>query len=232
MKKSRLFSAVHVSALSFLLIIIYPQSASAVLVNGAVLSFAPVPGSPNHTQPAVGSGSWFSIAPSTTSTYASLESHDGIIIGSSQPASGSHAGAPDGSESPGIDAPHSWFANTGMFGSNSAIDLLTATGNTATLDFTGLAWDWNGVDDIGLYAPTFGDTGIATVTCAVDCSNGDAYMLDYSGHIPPGGSSGLGGEEVIIHLEGTISAVPIPAAAWLFSSGLLGLIGMARRKKA
>ena len=31
---------------------------------------------------------------------------------------------------------------------------------------------------------------------------------------------------------GTVSAVPIPAAAWLFGSGLLGLVGIARRKKA
>ena len=30
----------------------------------------------------------------------------------------------------------------------------------------------------------------------------------------------------------TPSAVPIPAAVWLFGSGLLGLVGMARRKKA
>ena len=29
-----------------------------------------------------------------------------------------------------------------------------------------------------------------------------------------------------------VSAVPIPAAVWLFGSGLLGLIGVARRKKA
>ena len=29
-----------------------------------------------------------------------------------------------------------------------------------------------------------------------------------------------------------ISTVPIPAAAWLFGSGLLGLVGIARRKKA
>ena len=28
----------------------------------------------------------------------------------------------------------------------------------------------------------------------------------------------------------TINAVPIPAAAWLFTSGLIGLIGFARRK--
>jgi len=27
------------------------------------------------------------------------------------------------------------------------------------------------------------------------------------------------------------SAVPLPAAAWLFGSGLLGLTGMARRKQ-
>ena len=30
----------------------------------------------------------------------------------------------------------------------------------------------------------------------------------------------------------SISTVPIPAAAWLFGSGLLGLVGIARRKKA
>ena len=30
----------------------------------------------------------------------------------------------------------------------------------------------------------------------------------------------------------TATVVPIPAAAWLFGSGLLGLVGIARRKKA
>ena len=29
-----------------------------------------------------------------------------------------------------------------------------------------------------------------------------------------------------------VSQVPVPAAVWLFGSGLLGLVGMARRKKA
>jgi hypothetical protein len=35
----------------------------------------------------------------------------------------------------------------------------------------------------------------------------------------------------VTYRNGT-SVVPIPAAVWLFGSGLLGLIGMARRKKA
>ena len=30
----------------------------------------------------------------------------------------------------------------------------------------------------------------------------------------------------------TITAVPVPAAVWLFGSGLIGLVGIARRKKA
>jgi len=32
--------------------------------------------------------------------------------------------------------------------------------------------------------------------------------------------------------DGDVSAVPVPAAAWLFGSGLIGLLGLARRKKA
>ena len=35
-----------------------------------------------------------------------------------------------------------------------------------------------------------------------------------------------------LNLEYTPSAVPVPAAAWLFGSGLLGLVGVARRKQA
>ena len=32
--------------------------------------------------------------------------------------------------------------------------------------------------------------------------------------------------------DGGVSSVPVPAAVWLFGSGLLGLVGLARRKKA
>jgi hypothetical protein len=47
--------------------------------------------------------------------------------------------------------------------------------------------------------------------------------------------SGFDGDGNLINLEGAIvqdlSAVPVPAAIWLFGSGLLGLIGIARKRK-
>ena len=43
-------------------------------------------------------------------------------------------------------------------------------------------------------------------------------------------AGGVNSEYGWTEVEGTISAVPVPAAAWLFGSGLIGLIGFARRK--
>jgi len=34
----------------------------------------------------------------------------------------------------------------------------------------------------------------------------------------------------VAYVGAAINAVPVPAAVWLFGSGLLGLIGIARRK--
>ncbi len=53
------------------------------------------------------------------------------------------------------------------------------------------------------------------------------------------GTSLLNGNEIALHwgftcqndvIEGSISTVPVPAAAWLFGTGLIGLVGIARRK--
>ena len=49
---------------------------------------------------------------------------------------------------------------------------------------------------------------------------GQTYINVHTAENPGGG------------IRGQLQAVPIPAAAWLFGSGLLGLIGIARRKKA
>jgi len=55
-------------------------------------------------------------------------------------------------------------------------------------------------------------------------------VLDYSATLPSNAAN-YGNVKYKLHLEGTISAVPVPAAVWLFGSGLIGLTGMARRKR-
>ena len=46
--------------------------------------------------------------------------------------------------------------------------------------------------------------------------------------------SGMYGTRITLGLNGNdpvLQAVPVPAAIWLFGSGLIGLFGFARRKK-
>jgi len=38
-------------------------------------------------------------------------------------------------------------------------------------------------------------------------------------------------DDMLVRADFRVAAVPVPAAAWLFGSGLLGLLGMARRRK-
>ena len=47
---------------------------------------------------------------------------------------------------------------------------------------------------------------------------------------PFGGSEG--GAPIFDDASFTVTAVPVPAAVWLFGSGILGLVGVARRRKA
>ena len=46
------------------------------------------------------------------------------------------------------------------------------------------------------------------------------------------GNSKTGSLHALAVRDGDVAVVPVPAAVWLFGSGLLGLIGVARRKKA
>ena len=71
-----------------------------------------------------------------------------------------------------------------------------------------------------------------------NCSSGDAvttydaatgtYTATWSAVVVGGGFNNNVGTWTI---EGTVSAVPVPAAVWLFGSGLVGLAGIARRRK-
>ncbi|VAW58714.1 hypothetical protein MNBD_GAMMA11-773 [hydrothermal vent metagenome] len=187
-------------------------------------------------------GSFFQLGGGTTN----LTNNQGVILGATQLASGSHAGAPNGTESPSIDVPWEFSSNTGMHQSVSPITVISQT----ELDFAGWNVTWNGIPSIAMGGCQGGDpannggfsgcdtdqdgvddnfnTGIATVTIT-----GDTYVLDYFANVPAGDPSGFGGAGYTLRLEGAIvHAVPVPAAVWLFGSGLLGLAGIARRKKA
>ncbi len=125
------------------------------------------------------------------------------------------------------------FGNTVAHETTSSVNLFNDLGATKELDFTGWNMSWNGslISLSGDAANFSVDTGLATITCATTaCANGDSYILNYAAHIPIGDPSGLGGFAYTLYLEGTISAVPVPAAVWLFGSGLFALMGFARRR--
>ena len=155
-----------------------------------------------------------------------IESLNGIHIGTVQTASGSHSGLIDGSESPNIDNPWNFFGNTGMHQTTSPITATSVTSNGAILDMSGWNVIWNGISSIPLI-----QQGAATMSCTAgsSCSDSSSYILDAAFLV---GGAGMTDISYTLHLEGQVSNVPVPATAWLFGSGLLGLVGMARRKKA
>lgn len=169
-------------------------------------------------------GSWFSMS---GGTYAALEGFDGLRLGTTQTASGSHSGTPgctngvgtcnNTGELPGIDRPWEFFGNTGMHFSAIATNVLTASGNTATVSFSGWRVTWNGIASINMGGGTQiynnqtynNGTGIATITCQNTCADGETYTLDYDAVVPQGDPSNFGGVPYHLHLVGRIVSGPL-----------------------
>ncbi len=226
-------------------------AATAALPDNAVLSFTAgvvtclVGGTPpdNCTGGLTGvsSGSYFGMSGSTNTAIAP---NNGLIIGAGslqpQPASGSHSGAPNGSENPGIDKPWGFFTNTGM---HYTASIVTATDVDAThqnLDLSGWGVTWNGIalidmgggiQDCGtstdnicvtsggtdLAGTSDNGTGIAALTCGAisggDCAtNGVDFVLHYTAVVPRADPSNFGGVGYTLHLEGTIALGGPPIA--------------------
>ncbi|MDH5571855.1 MAG: VPLPA-CTERM sorting domain-containing protein [Gammaproteobacteria bacterium] len=98
----------------------------------------------------------------------------------------------------------------------------------------------NGVQDLGEFIRNI-DSAIPysdSLQLSIDDQQGPAPMAATvdSPPIPNGPFQGIYGYIDIgsgnsMHVT-SVSAVPVPAAVWLFGSGLIGLVGFARRKKA
>lgn len=202
---------------------------------------------------AAAGASWFSMQVGPTSfIYTGLQNglDGGIKVGATQglPAGVfSHTGLPYGgtstSDTGAIDTGWGFFGNTGLHFTASPTNIVSGGGNSgSTLDFSGLRWTWDGTTaNVGgglqIVTGSKGSTtynngsGLATITCStVSCSNSSTFTLDYSAIIPAGDPSSLGGIAYGMHLTGQVSTVPVPAAAWLFGSGLAGLMSAARRR--
>lgn len=205
-------------------------------------------------------GSWFSMDATGDSNIQSFEKvpitrHDGIRIGFASTATGSHTAPPFGAannytsessgitEHPGVDEPWGYFGSTGMHFLSSPVTVLSDEGSKKFLDLSGWTVTWNGIPAITMdsgawnFGTNFfnGGNGVARITCSTSsCSTTSTFVLDYFATVPRDGKTSFGGVQYSLHLEGQISeaVVPVPAAAWLFGSGLLGLAGVARRNHA
>jgi hypothetical protein len=156
-----------------------------------------------------------------------------IVLGQAMTSSGQHTGAINGSESPAIDNPWGFFGNTGMHTLLSGVSVIDSDVNndggfTQTLDFSGWGVNWGNYGPGGTDGGTIPMGGVATIVCDLaDCASGSNYVLDMAVHVPAAFTS----VPYSLHLEGTVSQVPVPAAVWLLGSGIVGLVGVARRRR-
>ena len=225
-------------------------SAQAAVVNtGDILSVAAgiVTTSGTTTSPVytVTGGSWFAMDTNgdgliqASEKVAYSQGTKGIVIGDITTAGPYHSGNPVPGEM------NQWVSSWGFFGSTGTFfNTVGITGGTTTgLDLSGLQVAYNNIADINMggIAWTPGNTAGAGVAAGPYVSGkgifswdgvyGDAYTLDYAATVPST-SAAFPNTKFFLHSQGVVSAVPLPAAVWLLGSGLLGLVGVARRKKA
>ena len=137
---------------------------------------------------------------------------------------------------------------------SDVIDQATVAGYGALPASNGINWGTFPVGPVPMATTSLDTTLIssASVACADDVANGVAngncLGLNPSSELGViAGDDGIGGSPVIdgpfpglnpnfditaIHINAVTSEIPVPAAVWLFGSGLIGLIGVAKRKRA
>jgi hypothetical protein len=129
-------------------------------------------------------------------------------------------------------------------GQSHANDIATSAGvytatsaTTFTIDFAVLEAQW-----AGTHFSLGRDSGGITFHGTTDGTNFSMWAEEKIDASEDNGAAGFGGWTAEWYYVGTIDGfhfggggtpeVPVPAAVWLFGSGLLGLVGVARRKKS
>jgi hypothetical protein len=149
-------------------------------------------------------------------SFAELEGFNGLKLGSTQTASGSHSGLPgctngvggcnNPGENPGIDQPWQFFGNTGMDFTTVATNVSVTSPNTATVNFSGWTVTWNGIPAISMGSGAWEagyTSGQAKVTCQSTCADGENYTLEYLATVPAN-SPNFAGVSYHLHLEGKV----------------------------
>ncbi len=111
-----------------------------------------------------------------------------------------------------------YFAPTGIDGATHAGPIIDVAGGTA--DMGSFYANWNGTEfNQGAAAAVVADNGDGTLT------------LSWDSLIVGGSFNGKTGFWTMTVQATAPAPVPVPAAVWLFGSGLVGLAGIARRRK-
>jgi hypothetical protein len=157
----------------------------------------------------------------------------------------SHDGAPYAGQTP--FATWSPFANSavgsdpssqkwGEFRANANVTMAHSNGTTGTMTYTGLFGATGTGNTItgtytlgpGLYTLVIG--GANSTDLAALLSHAIATNGDYT--TPSGALTGYTNARLArnFNIQFNVSPIPIPAAAWLFGSGVVGLVALARRR--
>lgn len=133
-------------------------------------------------------------------------------------------------------ATFTWYGAPGSIETlGTGISILSASGDTASLNMSGLKWTWNNASSasMGTGAWSSGYTnGVGNLTCATGsgCAIGSAYTLKYTATIPPGDPSGASDYQFYYELHGTVGAVPEASTYGMMLAGL-SVIGAAMRRR-
>ena len=120
------------------------------------------------------------------------------------------------------------FTTTSGWMQNGAPDAVALYQTSNLLDSLSYEGDIQPYQEGSILAFADSNTDIASLSRIPNGLDGDDNGLDFqSGCITPGTANiaGLGDCSVT-----QVSAVPVPGAAWLFASGIIGLTGLSRRK--